>query len=204
MKIYPNPYFYAYGSGLYSPYAGAGVGSLFTKIYRHVVPLVHTALSKTKKAWDSPIGQHLRKTAKRTALESGLQVLSDSLEGKSPAKSAKREISRAKSKMREALKSAVTGGKKKKTRGAKSHFVTLASIKAKKKGKKTKKGVKKGRKPKAKKLTKKKVKKTKTAKKLGKNVSKKGKKRQGKKGKMSKKGRSKKLTSFRKYYDLFD
>lgn len=68
---------------------GGGIGSVFSNIYSTVVPIVRSALK-------SRVGKSLLKDAKNTALQAGLNVVGDALDGKNVIKATKQRVKTAK------------------------------------------------------------------------------------------------------------
>lgn len=89
----------AYGAGAHYELRGAGIGSIFSNIFRGVVPIVKKVLGLGARAIKTPIGKSIVKEAKKTALEAGLNVMGDALQGKNVVKSAKQQAKKAISNM---------------------------------------------------------------------------------------------------------
>lgn len=75
---------------------GSGVGSIFSSLFSSVVPLFKTAAKIGMKAIRTPVGRALAKEAKRTAMQAGLNVVHDALQGKNVVHSTKNEMKRIK------------------------------------------------------------------------------------------------------------
>ena len=83
---------------------GAGIGSIFSSLFSHLVPVVKTALGIGRRALASPAGQQLAKAAKRSAMQAGLNLVGNTLQGEDVATSAKREIAKARQTMGHVIK----------------------------------------------------------------------------------------------------
>lgn len=116
------------GGGFYhvSPYQrGAGIGSIFSKLFSSVVPLVKGVFRIGAKAAKTQGGRRIIKKAKKIATQAGLNVVSDALEGKNVLDSTKRQLNVVKKKVnREGVKAVQRAlappPSKKRRRGAKS------------------------------------------------------------------------------------
>ncbi len=74
---------------------GSGVGSIFSNIFRGLIPLAKTVFSVVKKVAKSSAGQSLIKSAKNHAIKAGLDIANDALQGKNIKKAAKKSMKRA-------------------------------------------------------------------------------------------------------------
>jgi hypothetical protein len=86
VQVYPYDQYYNRGDG---------VGSIFRSLYSTVVPLVKSAFRIGKKALATPVGQAVKKAAKRTAMRAGLNVVNDALAGENIIKSTKKQLKSA-------------------------------------------------------------------------------------------------------------
>lgn len=86
VQVYPYDQYYNRGDG---------VGSIFRSLYSTVVPLVKSAFRIGQKALATPVGQAVKKAAKRTAMRAGLNVVNDALSGENIIKATKRELKAA-------------------------------------------------------------------------------------------------------------
>ena len=60
---------------------GSGIGSIFSNIFRGLIPLAKKLFTVGKTVAQSPAGRKILKAAKRTAMETGLDIAHDTLEG---------------------------------------------------------------------------------------------------------------------------
>ena len=74
---------------------GAGIGNIFTNIFRGVLPLVKSLFGVGAKAIKSSAGQTIIREAKRSALKAGLNVAADALSGQNIPKSLKHNVKHA-------------------------------------------------------------------------------------------------------------
>lgn len=115
MRIFESPVYFQRGRGaaaygaaygpsfgrVYGPnfdwnyQRGRGIGSLFSKIFTSVVPLVKGAFKIGKKAVTSNTAKALGRELKRSATQAGLNVVSDALQGKNVVESSKEQLSKA-------------------------------------------------------------------------------------------------------------
>ena len=96
-----------YGGGNYyeDPYqAGAGIGSVFSKLFSNVVPIVKSIFNVGKQAAATPLGQAVIRDAKKTAMQAGLNVVNDAMEGKNILQSTRDQVKGATRTMTEQLK----------------------------------------------------------------------------------------------------
>lgn len=91
---------------------GRGLGSFFRAIIRTVLPIISSVGSKVVK---SPITKNLIKTAKRSAIDAGLNVASDVLEGKNLGESLKSNLVTAVSRVADSATAGPSPRKYKKT-----------------------------------------------------------------------------------------
>ena len=61
---------------------GAGIGSIFSNIFRGLVPILGKLITVGKQSAKSEIGKSVIKAAKRSALDAGLNIAHDTLKGK--------------------------------------------------------------------------------------------------------------------------
>lgn len=93
---------------------GSGIGSIFSNIFRGLLPLAKKLFSVGKAAAQSPAGRKILKAAKKTALDTGLDIAHDTLEGENVKTVAKRKIKGVgKSFLSNVQKEMKTGGKRK-------------------------------------------------------------------------------------------
>jgi len=71
------------GSGYHSSshyeMRGSGIGSIFSNIFRKIVPFAKSLFGIGKKVVSSTTGQQVLKAAKRTAIDAGLNIAHDTL-----------------------------------------------------------------------------------------------------------------------------
>ena len=94
---------------------GSGVGSIFSSIFRGLIPLARGLFSVGKTIAKSDTGQKVLKAAKRTALDTGLDLAHDTLSGKKKFKEAVKSrlnFKQLASKFDDNVKKSFTGGKK--------------------------------------------------------------------------------------------
>lgn len=103
MRVYTSDQRFMRGRGLGAPYyRGAGLGSIFSRIYSSVVPIVKGLVSTGAKAAKSSTGKYLINKAKKTAATAGLNVVHDTLNGENVLESTKRELAKARAIMKQA------------------------------------------------------------------------------------------------------
>lgn len=156
MRVHESDYYVMRGSGgamrvHESPYyvmRGSGIGSIFSNIFRKLIPLASKiipvasrAATKVfnfgKKAAQSRVGQKVIKAAKKTAFDTGVSIAQDTLEGKTLKKAARQRMKEAGTKFVDNVEHQFKGGKWRAVKGKK------ASNKAKGKKKPVKKKKKK-------------------------------------------------------------
>jgi hypothetical protein len=114
---------------------GRGIGSTLSAVFKDVVPAVKVM---GQKVVDSPITQKVVKTAKRSALEAGLNVATDVLEGRDFEESLSQNVSTAKRAVKDSLKQALNEAKVSRKTGAKKARLEQSTVVAttrKRKGK---------------------------------------------------------------------
>lgn len=89
---------------------GDGIGSIFRSLYSTVVPIVKSAFRIGKKAMATPVGQAVKKAAKRTAMSAGLNVVNSALDGERVDKAIKRELKSTPGNFVKELRKNVRGG----------------------------------------------------------------------------------------------
>ena len=169
MRVHESDYYVMRGSGGggamrvhesdYYVMRGSGVGSIFSNIFRKLIPLASKLIpfaTKTaskvfnigKKAAQSQVGQKVIKAAKKTAFDTGVSIAQDTLEGKNLKTAARQRMKEAGTKFVGNVEHQFKGGKWKAVKGKASN-----KAKCKKKTVKKKKKVlaKKKKKPKKKK-----------------------------------------------------
>lgn len=128
---------------------GSGIGSIFSNIFRGIIPLASKAVNIGRKVISSPTGQKIMKAAKRTAIDAGLDIATDVLQGKNVKEAAKSNLKTVGTRFLDnASKEFETaGGKKKKSSPPKPKKAKSTKGKKKTKGAKKKtKGAKKNKK----------------------------------------------------------
>ena len=113
---------------------GSGVGSFFTNIFRGLVPLAKNLILGARKAAASKEGQQILNAAKKTALETGVNITHDALNGENLKGTLKKNLKRAGPSLLANLQEEFRGGKR--TRLA---FTKPRKSKAKHKNRKPKK-----------------------------------------------------------------
>ena len=83
---------------------GRGFGSTISSWFKKVIP---AAQLMGKKILESPITQNILKTAKRSAIDAGLNVATDALEGKKIKESLNENVATAKKAVSDAVLSAI-------------------------------------------------------------------------------------------------
>ena len=66
---------------------GSGVGAIFSSIFRHLIPLTKSAVSVGKKVLNTKTGDRVLKAVKGPAMQAGLDIAKDALEGENVLKS---------------------------------------------------------------------------------------------------------------------
>lgn len=77
------------------PQRGQGIGQIFSSMYNTIVPLVKSALGIGSRVMKSKIGQQAVKSIKKRAMDAGINVVSDALQGENVLKSTKKQLKRA-------------------------------------------------------------------------------------------------------------
>lgn len=129
---------------------GSGIGSIFSNIFKAIIPLASKAINIGRKVAASSTGQKIIKAAKRTAVDAGLDIANDVLKGENVKTSANKNLKSVGARFVDnAAKEFSTGGKKKKKKRASVKKNVKKKSKSKKKAsvKKTKKKSKKTVKP---------------------------------------------------------
>lgn len=130
------------GSGIHtsSKYEmrGSGIGSIFSNIFRKIVPFAKKLFGLGKKVVSSTTGQQVLKAAKRTAIDAGLNIAHDTLNGVPLKTAAKRGLKKAKTDFSMNVDKELQGGKKRK-KIVKRSITQQSQTKRKKKNAKTKK-----------------------------------------------------------------
>ena len=96
---------------------GSGIGSIFSSIFRGLVPLARNIFSVGKQFAKSDTGQKIIKAAKRTALDTGLDLAHDTLSGEKKLKQAiksRLNLKQLASKFDDNVKKSFRGGKSRK------------------------------------------------------------------------------------------
>ena len=74
---------------------GTGIGQIFSSMYNSIVPLVKSAMGLGKRVIKSEIGQKAVKSIKKRAMDAGLNVVNDALQGENILESTKSELKKA-------------------------------------------------------------------------------------------------------------
>ena len=74
---------------------GSGIGSVFSSIFRTLVPIAKSIFGFTTRAAASPIGQQVMRAAKRSAVKAGIDLAQDTLAGENVGKSIKKRAKQA-------------------------------------------------------------------------------------------------------------
>ena len=82
---------------------GAGLGSVLSRAFTRVLPVIKKALSYGQKLAQSPQGQALLGHAKKEAINAGLNIVTDGLKGKQIMASTKEHIKKAREGMAKKL-----------------------------------------------------------------------------------------------------
>ena len=69
---------------------GSGIGTIFSTLFRSLIPIAQTIFGATKKAASSPLGRKILKSTKRHAVDAGLEVAQDALDGENVIQAAKK------------------------------------------------------------------------------------------------------------------
>lgn len=83
---------------------GRGIGSTLRSIFHGVFPAMK---SMGRKLWESPVTKGILNSAKNSAIEAGINVVSDTLKGKNVGESLKGNVSTAKKAVTDSLLSAL-------------------------------------------------------------------------------------------------
>jgi len=125
---------------------GSGIGSIFSNIFRGLVPIAKSLFSIGKKAVMSKTGQQVMKAAKRTAMDAGLDIVNDVLDGQNLEAVAKKTLRQSGDNMLRNVKKEMSGGRRGKKRRKKKR-VASTKPRSRSRQKKKKKCVKKKRAP---------------------------------------------------------
>ncbi len=106
MFVYPA-HRYEYGGGPafrvhesdYLIQRGSGIGAIFSNIFRKLIPLGAKLFNVGRKVAQSPVGQSVIKAAKKTAVDTGLDLAKDVLDGKPVKQATKARLKQAGSKL---------------------------------------------------------------------------------------------------------
>ena len=93
---------------------GSGIGSIFSTIYRGLIPLAKNVLNTGMRFAKSKTGKKILKTAKRTALDAGLNIANDALQGENIKESVQKRMRTAGDELVDGIQQATTQYKKKK------------------------------------------------------------------------------------------
>lgn len=107
-----NRSIFPYHTG-YSVQSGRGIGSLFSGLFKALIPMGKTAVKIGKKFIKNPVVKNLVKEAKNTALQTGLHMATNILENKNVSEGVKNDINKGKQKMADTLKQVSKGAKRK-------------------------------------------------------------------------------------------
>ena len=138
---------------------GSGIGSIFSNIFRGLVPFAQKLFHFGKRAAASESGQRVMKAAKKSALRAGIDISHDALQGKNIKASAKKNLKHLGRHLAADVGHELRRPKKR-GRGGKKKSAKKGRSTGKKKVKKTgkcKKKAKRGKKPGVKRTTKKKI-----------------------------------------------
>lgn len=94
---------------------GSGIGSIFSSIFRGLVPIAKNIFSVGKQFAKSDTGQKIIKAAKRTAIDTGLDLAHDTLSGEKKLKQAiksRLNLKQLASKFDDNVKKSFRGGRK--------------------------------------------------------------------------------------------
>ena len=99
------------GAG-YGLQTGRGVGDFLGKMYHKAAPHIKSAIphikSVSKKVAASPVARDIFKTAKKNAIEAGLQLAVDSLQGKGVKKNLGEKVGKAKREIVETIQKSLS------------------------------------------------------------------------------------------------
>ena len=109
---------------------GAGIGQVFTNIFRRLLPLAKSLFSVGKQAAKTSTGQRVLKVARDSAFQAGLNVANDALQGEKVTKALRKRTKEAGQKV---IQSALERGRGGTKRRAVSKGAT-APKRSKKKG----------------------------------------------------------------------
>ena len=112
---------------------GSGIGSIFSSVFRTLIPIAKSIFGITKKAAASPIGQQVMRAAKRSAVKAGIDLAQDTLAGENVGKSIKK---RARQAGRQVLEDLESGKGRSRGTVKKQKKKTMCSAKMPKKKKK--------------------------------------------------------------------
>lgn len=69
---------------------GSGVGSIFSSIFRHLIPIASSIFGIGKKVLQTKTGERVLEAVKRPAMQAGLDIAKDALDGENLLKSIKK------------------------------------------------------------------------------------------------------------------
>jgi len=93
-------------------YRGAGIGSIFSSIFSHVVPFIKGAFRVGNKVARSNAGKALKNQLKKSATKAGINIISDTLQGKNVLKSSKRQLTNVGNEMGKKLQAITSSSSK--------------------------------------------------------------------------------------------
>lgn len=96
---------------------GKGLGNILGSLFRAALPVVS---SIGRSIFSSPITRNLAHTAKKAAIDTGLNVISDVVEGKNLGESVKDNLGEARSRIAQSLRERPKPTKKRKNPGKKA------------------------------------------------------------------------------------
>lgn len=99
---------------------GSGIGSIFSNIFRKIIPFAKRLFGFGKQVIQSPTGQQVLKAAKRTAVDAGLNIAHNTLNGVPLGKAAKQGMKKAKTDFAMNIDKELQGGKKKRVKSLKA------------------------------------------------------------------------------------
>lgn len=97
-----NEAIFVYQSELYRN-RGAGIGSIFSNIYSSVVPLFKSAFKIGSKLAKTDVGKSVIKSAKKKAMQAGINVVNDALQGKNVVASTKQQVQNIKQDLKKGI-----------------------------------------------------------------------------------------------------
>jgi Na+-translocating ferredoxin:NAD+ oxidoreductase RnfC subunit len=96
-----------YGAGAYD-LRGAGIGSVFTNVFRGVVPLFRSLIRTGAKVSRGKVARKALSAAKKSGVKAGIRIIGDALKGENVVQSAKKRSKQAAQEMSSAIAKSIS------------------------------------------------------------------------------------------------